>query len=140
MPLAVLSCLVLGRSGHRREAVAVALSVAGAMLLSSWVKLLVQRPRPPVEHLETVSRWSFTSGHATQASAFWLSLVLALRRSGASPWASAAAAAVALLVVAVVACSRVYLGVHYPADVVAGVLLGGGWAAFVAWCMRPPHA
>jgi undecaprenyl-diphosphatase len=140
VPLALLACLALIRSGHSREALAVALSLAGGMLLSSWVKLLVARPRPPVEHLQEVSGPSFPSGHATQASAFWLSLAFALRASGAPRRVSAAATALAIVVVVVVAWSRVYLGVHYPGDVAAGVLLGGGWAAFVAWCLRTPRA
>jgi undecaprenyl-diphosphatase len=79
-----------------------------------------------------VTGWSFPSGHASQASAFWFALVLALR---AAPiprcelrlaWAAAIVTAVAL--------SRVWLGVHYPSDVIAGLLLGGGWAVFVARC------
>ncbi len=45
------------------------------------------------------------------------------------------AAVGATVIVAVVAASRVILGVHYPGDVVAGVLLGGGWAAFVSRCL-----
>ena len=119
VPLALVCCALLVRAGRRVEALALALSLGGAMLLSDLVKLLVSRPRPPVEHLQAVTGSSFPSGHATQASAFWLSLVL----------------------VAAVAWSRVYLGVHYPADVVAGVLLGSGWAVFVWLSVRdaPPR-
>ena len=135
VPLALICCFVLARAGLRREALAVALSLGGAMLLSDLVKLLVSRPRPPVEHLQGVSGSSFPSGHATQASAFWFSLVLALRTAGGSRTAVRLAAAVALLIVVAVAASRVCLGVHYPSDVVAGILLGTGWAVFVSRCL-----
>ena len=79
VPLAVVYCLVLGRAGLWREAAAVALSLGGAMLIYELTKALTARPRPSVEHLQAVTGSSFPSGHATQASAFWLSLVLALR-------------------------------------------------------------
>lgn len=132
VPLALVCCLALANAGRRREAVAVALSLGGAMLLADLIKLLVSRPRPPVEHLEAVTGSSFPSAHATQASAFWLSLVLVARATGASSKVTGLAAAVALLLILAVAASRVYLGVHYPADVVAGVLLGAGWAGYVS--------
>ncbi len=138
VPLALIACLALGRAGLRREALAVALSLGGAMLISDWVKLLVSRPRPPVEHLQAVSGASFPSGHATQASAFWFSLVLALRAAGAPPRSPVWPSGLALLLVLAVAASRVYLGVHYPSDVVAGMLLGAGWAAYVSRCVREP--
>ena len=136
VPLALVCCLVLVRAGLRREAFAVAVSLAGAMLISDAVKLLVSRPRPPVEHLQSVSGSSFPSGHATQASAFWFSLALALQTPAVAPLLRRAVTGLALVLVPAVALSRVYLGVHYPADVVAGVLLGTGWAVFVARCAR----
>ncbi len=139
VPLAVIACLSLSWAGLHREALAVALSLGGAMLISDLVKLLVSRPRPPVEHLQAVTGSSFPSGHATQASAFWFSLVLALHAAGAPPHATRAAAALALLIVLAVAASRVYLGVHYPSDVIAGMLLGTGWAAYVSCCVREPR-
>jgi undecaprenyl-diphosphatase len=138
VPLALIACLLLARAGQRPEAFAVAVSLGGAILISTWVKLLVSRPRPPVAHLQGVTGASFPSGHATQASAFWLSLVLALRAAGAPPMHTRVTAGLALLIVLTVAASRVYLGVHYPSDVVAGVLLGTGWAAYVSRCLRRP--
>lgn len=136
VPLALIICLVLGRAGLRREALAVAFSLGGAMLIADWVKLLVSRPRPPVEHLQAVTGSSFPSAHATQASAFWFSLVLALHTAGAPPTTTGVAAGFAPLFVLVVAASRVYLGVHYPSDVAAGMLLGTGWALYVSHCLR----
>jgi undecaprenyl-diphosphatase len=142
VPLALIACLVFARMGLHREALAVALSLGGAMLISVWIKLLVSRPRPPVEHLQAVTGSSFPSGHATQASAFWFSLVFAMPAAGSSPRLTRVAAGLAVLIVFVVAASRVYLGVHYPSDVVAGVLLGSGWATYVTRCLgkseRPP--
>jgi undecaprenyl-diphosphatase len=136
VPLALICCLGLARAGLRREALAIVLSLGGAMLLSDLTKQFVSRPRPPVEHLQAVTGSSFPSGHATQASAFWFALVLASPAAGASPVLTGLAAALALVLVVAVAASRVYLGVHYPADAVAGILLGTGWAMFVWRCLR----
>lgn len=138
VPLALIACLALIRTGLRREALAVALSLGGAMLISDLVKQLVSRPRPPVEHLQAVTGSSFPSGHATQASAFWFSLVFVLPATGTSPRTTRVAAGLALLIVLAVAASRVYLGVHYPSDAIAGMLLGAGWAAYVSRCLREP--
>jgi membrane-associated phospholipid phosphatase len=140
VPLALIACLALIRAGLRREALAVALSLGGAMLISDLVKLLVSRPRPPLGHLQAVTGSSFPSGHATQASAFWFSLVFVLPAAGASPELTRVAAGVALLIVLAVAASRVYLGVHYPSDMIAGVLLGTGWAVYVSRCVREPRS
>jgi undecaprenyl-diphosphatase len=136
VPLGLICSLALARHGLQREALGVALSLGGAILLSYLTKQLVSRPRPPVEHLQRVTGSSFPSGHATQASAFWFALVLALPATGASRAAIWLASAVALVLVLAVAASRVYLGVHYPADVVAGMLLGASWTLFVSRSLR----
>lgn len=136
VPTALASGLLLARAGHPRQAVAVAVGLAGAMLISTVVKSLVARPRPPVEHLQRVTGWSFPSGHATQASAFWFSLALAVYAvSQLSGWAVVLPSA---LLACLVALSRVYLGVHYPSDVIAGVPLGTGWAFNTARCIGYP--
>ncbi len=140
IPLALIVCVLLERRGLRGEALAVALTLGGAMLIWRCGKLLVARPRPPVVHLQAVSGASMPSGHATQASAFWLSLVLSLSAAGAQTAATRLAMALALLLILAVAASRVYLGVHYPGDVLIGALLGSSWAAFVARCLREAQA
>lgn len=138
VPLALVCALVFGRAGMWPQALAVVLGLGGAMLIADLVKILVSRSRPPVEHLQAVTGFSFPSGHTTQAAAFWLSLVLALRAGGAARTAVRLAGAAAMLLILIVAWSRVYLGVHYPSDVLAGLLLGAGWATYVAWTLREP--
>jgi membrane-associated phospholipid phosphatase len=138
VPLAAICCWALLRRGMPFPAAATAISLAGAILLCQLVKLLVSRPRPPVEHLQAVSSSSFPSGHATQASAFWLSLVLVLHAAHAPRAARRTAEVLAPLIVLAVAASRVYLGVHYASDVIAGMLLGAGWTAFTWHVLRVP--
>jgi undecaprenyl-diphosphatase len=135
VPLAAVYCLLLGRAGFWREAAAVAIALGGAMLISDVTKTLTARARPSVVHLQAVTGSSFPSGHATQASAFWLSLVLALRATRVTSLTRRVAGVFAATLVLGVAWSRVYLGVHYPSDVVAGVILGSGWALWVRRCL-----
>ncbi len=134
-PLALVCCVLLVRAGLVIEAVGLAAGLLGAVVIADLAKGLVARPRPPVEHLQTVGGSSFPSSHATQASAFWLSLVLALRAAGSRRRVIVAGAAAATVAAATVAWSRVYLGVHYPSDVVAGLALGSAWAAYAARCL-----
>jgi len=102
--------------------------VSGQNLIANGVKLLVERPRPPVPHLADSSGWSFPSGHSASAAATSAALALLLGRGRRWPvkaWLGTAAAGVTLAV----AVSRVLLGVHWLTDVIAGVALGLGWFA-----------
>ena len=131
-PLALLCCLALLRAGLGRQALALAVSLGGAVLLADAIKLLVDRSRPPVAHLQAVSSPSFPSGHATQASAFWLSAIFSVYAARGPGVVTRVLAVVGTAIVLAVAASRVYLGVHYPGDVVAGMILGSCWAV-LAW-------
>jgi undecaprenyl-diphosphatase len=126
----VVVFVVLHRD-RRADAFAVVVSSAGAAAIFYLDKLLVGRPRPPVQHLEAVSSASFPSGHATQSTAFYLALGFVFLAARLPRAAATAAAVATALLVAGIAISRVYLGVHYPSDVAGGVLLGGVWAALV---------
>jgi undecaprenyl-diphosphatase len=137
-PCGLVFCVLFIRAGMVLEALALALALLGAVVIADVTKGLVSRPRPPVEHLQKVSSSSFPSTHATQASAFWISAVLALRAARMRPRLVAGAALAATVVVLAVAWSRVYLGVHYPSDVTAGVALGSAWAFYSARCLLRP--
>jgi undecaprenyl-diphosphatase len=127
----VIAGLLLRRR-RRRLAAYVLLSVLGAELLSTTSKHLVARVRPCDGLSGCPGTTSFPSGHAVGAAAFWTTVaVLLLPTLGRRAW-------LLLAVPVVVALSRVLLGVHYPSDVVAGLAMGGCWAAawtavFAAW-------
>jgi undecaprenyl-diphosphatase len=101
--------------------------VVGSALLPTVAKLIVGRPRPPVEHLTQVFSSSFPSEHAVQAAAVYLALAHLLGRT----WPSVrrrTLVATAVVIALLVAGSRVYLGVHYPTDVAAGLVVGWIWS------------
>ncbi len=133
-----LVAIVLLAKGYRRSALYLFVCIAGGYLLSTLGKFAVGRARPvfpdPVAHARGLS---FPSGHAAGAATFWLSLaVLAAPRLPARR--RGALLVGALIVGVVVAVTRVLLGVHYPTDVTAGLLLGWGWvvactALFATW-------
>jgi undecaprenyl-diphosphatase len=136
LPLAAVvgSLLLLRR--RVRHAGLIVVSVFGAVLIENLDKLLVKRPRPPVEHLETVSSPSFPSGHASQsaaicASAIVLASILLPSRGRAARVLRLIVVSAALFLAFAIAFSRIYLGVHYPTDVAAGLVLGGAWTGLV---------
>jgi len=120
------------RRGHALYAVLLLISSAGAALLATFLKYLFQRPRPELfESDYTASFYSFPSGHATIAVAFYgtLALLIALRLQDWRRWAVlVVGAALALLL----GLSRLYLGVHYPTDILAGYLAATLWTGTVA--------
>ena len=137
VPLALVCCVLLVRAGLRREAIAVAVSLGGAMLISDVVKLLVLAAAPPARAPAVGERFEL-SLRARDAGERLLVLAGAGGTHGSGLDAAGARAGRRrrVLLVAAVAISRVYLGVHYVSDVVAGVLLGTGWAVYVARCVR----
>jgi undecaprenyl-diphosphatase len=109
----------------------IVISMAGGIAISSLDKVLVARVRPPVHHLDAVSTASFPSGHTTETTAFCLALLLMVLASRPRRMLAVLTSLAAVATVAAVAMSRVYLGVHYPTDIVGGALLGGGWTVLV---------
>jgi undecaprenyl-diphosphatase len=126
---------------HWQGVVTLALSVAATEAVVELIKVAVERPRPPAaDALTHASGFSFPSGHAATAVAVYAVLALLLA-GGCCGRRRAALLIVGGLVVVGVGVSRVYLGVHYPTDVLAGWLLGatlalGSW--LVATRLRLP--
>lgn len=132
--LLVLGLVALGlaRRGQWRTVAFVAVAQIGSPVLNAALKDLIRRPRPVLAHPVAVAGgWSFPSGH-TQAATVGCAVLLIVVRPRLSRSASMAAVATATVVVAVVALSRMSLGVHYPSDVVGSVLGGLAWTLGVA--------
>jgi len=110
-----------------------ALATTLATLTGGWavdvIKGLVLRARPElVPHLVDVSGYSFPSGHATSSAVVYLTLAALAGQVTADRAARRYLLAVAVLLVGAIGCSRVYLGVHWPSDVLAGWSFGTLWA------------
>ena len=104
-------------------------SVVSGNLIASGLKLLLGRARPEiVPHLVEVSSLSFPSGHAMNSAIIYLTIALILSRTVPQRRVRLYLRGVAITLVAMIGMSRVYLGVHYPSDVLAGWLGGAAWA------------
>ena len=123
---ASLAALLWFRS--RREAWFFAGSTGGAALIMALTKVVLARPRPElfpdVDYWQTASP-SFPSGHATGSAAVALTLFFVVRRL--APRWQAVAGGLGVLFCLAVSASRLYLQVHYPSDILAGLALGAGW-------------
>lgn len=105
-------------------------AVAGGQVLSSLLKLEVDRPRPDlVSHLVNETSLSFPSGHAMLSAVTYLTLGSLAARFLPDRGTKIFVLGLAVLTTVLVGISRVYLGVHWPSDVLAG------WCAGFAWAM-----
>jgi undecaprenyl-diphosphatase len=127
MVLSVTGFLAMTRKGY--AALFVLVSVLGGTLISQTLKFAWARPRPDlVPHGAEVYTASFPSGHSMMSAVVYLTLGALLARTQQDRGTKVYILTIAVLVAALVGMSRVYLGVHWPTDVLAGWMLGGVWA------------
>jgi undecaprenyl-diphosphatase len=125
--VAVGGFLVL--QGMWRTGLFVTFASGGALVVDGVLKQLFQRARPDVvPHLREVMTLSFPSGHALESAVVYLTLGALSMRIAERRLTKIYCMVMAMLVTALVGASRVYLGVHYPTDVLAGWLIGFSWA------------
>ena len=128
-PLLVVA--VASTRGWRLSAILLAVSTAGSIVLTTVLKGVFGRARPELfDSGYEASFYSFPSGHATVAVGFYgmLTVILAYRLKGLARWAVAVSG---VLVVLLIGLSRLYLGVHYPTDILAGYLAALLWLVCV---------
>jgi undecaprenyl-diphosphatase len=124
---AAAGALALMRQG--RSALLLIGAVVGGQILSHVTKGFFDRPRPDlVSHEAYVHTASFPSGHSMMAAVTYLTLAVMLARATRPRRLKAYYLALAVVLTVAVGVSRVYLGVHWPSDVLAGWMIGAAWA------------
>jgi len=135
-----LAVIVLWMERQRRAASWLAIASLGASVLNVLLKSVFARERPALLDSELLpGSFSFPSGHAFLSAAIYLTAGALLTQVIAKPATRAIVLAAAVLMTVLIGLSRVYLGVHYPSDVLAGWTLGLCWAALcwaVFWNLR----
>jgi undecaprenyl-diphosphatase len=131
MSLCVSGYLLL--RGRWRRVVLLAVTIAGGHLISHALKGAYERERPTVvPHLAVVNSHSFPSGHSLSSSVIYLTMGALLAGAATRRREKAYVMTVAFGLTGIIGASRVFLGVHYPTDVLAGWSAGTAWAV-VCW-------
>lgn len=138
MMIVCVAALFLALTRHKYSALLLLVATTGGLLLDLVLKLRFDRPRPHIFTwgAQAVSS-SFPSGHAMSATIVYSTVAYLAARLQKQRWARSLTMVFAALVVLLICLSRLYLGVHYPSDVLAGVVVGLSWAAF---CMATLEA
>ena len=114
--------IILFASKFKREALFLTLTMGTCGIVMSFIKTIFNRPRPNIHRLVELNSLSFPSGHSTSATILYLSLALIfiklMKKNAYTP------ILVAIAGILFIVSSRIYLGVHYPTDTIAGVSLG----------------
>ncbi len=135
---AILAVAALLFMRLRREAILLALTVACGWLANYAIKLLVGRPRPEiVPHLTEAGGNSFPSGHSFNSAVVYLAIGFAFAAISPRQPVRITIVACATAISMAVAWSRVWLGVHWPSDVIAGWLGGVGWSLLASALLYP---
>ena len=132
-----VAALLLARM--RREAVLLAVTMLSGWTFETLLKTMVGRPRPTlVPHLTEAGGLSFPSGHSFNSAVVYMSIAMTLASLSARCGVRWSLIAGATLVSALVALSRVWLGVHYPSDAIAGWFGGMAWALTASTLLTRP--
>lgn len=128
-----VASLLLWLYHHRTKAVVLSITIAALAFMNLLLKLLFARPRPELwPNLVETSTYAFPSGHAMLSSALAFTLI-ALLWNTRWRWAILV---IGIIYVLAVGFSRLYLGVHYPTDVIAGWCISGAWVILVLAILR----
>lgn len=138
--VSAVTAIILGLFVYKKEyyrAVLVALCMGGALTLNLILKSVFERARPDLwEKIVHESSYSFPSGHAMMSAALGFALIVVLWNSRWRWWAVWFSA----IFIPLVAFTRLYLGVHYPTDIIAGWLVSGAWVMTVTLLLRSKYA
>jgi undecaprenyl-diphosphatase len=130
--------LFLWHTEHKHSARLLLAATIGNIILNGALKFVYHRARPSVFEWQTSAvSSSFPSGHAMSATVVYGTVAYLLMRLQKHRWAKTLTLTTAVLLILLVCLTRLYLGVHYPSDVMGGIIVGLAWAAF---CMATLEA
>jgi undecaprenyl-diphosphatase len=133
--VALVAVTLLRLLGRRGYAFLLGLAVGGAAIINPVLKAIFGRDRPRVFEWGVqhgASSDAYPSGHALMSMVTLVTLAFVVHRLSARRWVGAVAMTLAAVVTVSIGLSRLYLGVHYPSDVLAGYVVGFAWAVFCA--------
>lgn len=140
MVIVIAACIALSARHHLALAVGLVIATAGTGLTTRFAKHLFERDRPPeLAYLVDVGGHAFPSGHSAQAAACYGALAVIAAVTSEKRIVQIGAMIGAAAIAIAVGASRVYLGVHWPSDVLAGWLVGLGWVTLLTvagWNLR----
>jgi undecaprenyl-diphosphatase len=126
----IVAALYLIAVGKKGAALLTIFAVGGGAFLSEALKMGFARPRPDVvEHWAVVQSASFPSGHAMLSAIVYLTLGMLFARLHEKRRIKALSIGVGIALTLIIGLSRIYLGVHWPTDVIGGWALGAAWAS-----------
>lgn len=120
--ITVIIVIILFASKYKREALFLTLTMGTCGVVMAFIKTIFNRPRPNIHRLVELNSLSFPSGHSTSATILYLSLALIFIKLMKKNTYTTILVAIAGILFIV--SSRIYLGVHYPTDTIAGISLG----------------
>jgi undecaprenyl-diphosphatase len=133
-----ITALFLWHTEHKLSARLLLASTIGNIILNGALKLVYHRARPNIFEWQTEAvSSSFPSGHAMSATVVYGTVAYLLMRLQKHHWSRVLTLCGAIVVIVLICTSRMYLGVHYPSDVIGGVIVGLAWASF---CMATLEA
>jgi undecaprenyl-diphosphatase len=121
---------------HRSELVLLLAVVIGSALLNYVLKIIFHRARPTIHRLIEETGYSFPSGHSMAAFTLYGILSFLLWKHISSYQGRSLLIIVSILMITMIGISRIYLGVHYPSDVLGGFLASGIWLILSIWTFQ----
>lgn len=121
---------------HRLELILFIAAIAGSGILNEILKHLFHRNRPHLHRLIDVTGYSFPSGHAMSAFAVYGILAFLLWRHISSRPGRGLLILFSIVMILAIGISRIYLGVHYPSDIIGGYFASGFWLACAIWVFQ----
>ena len=134
IPIIATAAILLVRRGRSMLAVHLVIVQIGAFTMNPLLKAFFDRPRPGLWEMRGQFAWaSYPSGHAIASVSVLFTMAILLRRERGWHWPFTAAA----VLLASTAYSRLYLGVHWPTDVIGGLMMGLVWLVVTLRAFRP---